>query len=220
MNAITLAIETSIEPGSVALVRGSQLIGEKFIAEKTNTSSFISVYINELINSFLDHPSQIDKIAVGIGPGSFTGLRVGLSTAKGLAYSLNATLQAVDSFQALALQYTIESTKINNNQRIFIISNARRNMVFLSGYDQNLKKIVQPSRKMLTEVTEMTLNQDHLISPNEDDSFTNGLFHLNYVQMRAYFVGLFANQYPDQLREMEYAYLEPNYLVNNYKKTS
>jgi len=96
-----LALETATAVTSVALFRGDALLAEVETSDGTAAETLM-VGIDDVLagNGFV--PAQLDAIAVSIGPGSFTGLRVGLATAKGLAFGTRAPLIPVPTLAALA----------------------------------------------------------------------------------------------------------------------
>ncbi|MDA8164342.1 MAG: tRNA (adenosine(37)-N6)-threonylcarbamoyltransferase complex dimerization subunit type 1 TsaB [Desulfobacteraceae bacterium] len=101
---VVLAIETSGMCGSIALVTGRECIGEYSLQSKLTHSRRLLAGIDWLLGEAgLDWPG-IGGIAVSLGPGSFTGLRIGLSTAKGLAMATGAPLLGVSALDGLAAQ--------------------------------------------------------------------------------------------------------------------
>lgn len=100
-----LGIETSTMTGSVAVIKEEQLVVEYTLSSRiTHTERLMSAIDHILKTASLDIHA-LDGIAVGIGPGSFTGLRIGVTTAKSIAYSLHKPVVAVPSLDALASQY-------------------------------------------------------------------------------------------------------------------
>ena len=87
---LILNIETSTKNCSVALFSGSKLISEKsLLAEKYSHSETLTLFIKDVIKKSDYTFADLDAISVSEGPGSYTGLRIGVSTAKGLSYSLS-----------------------------------------------------------------------------------------------------------------------------------
>lgn len=97
-----LAIETATDVCGVALVRDQSVIAQRVLAEKYVHSEKLLPMIDEVLRDASLSAKQLETIAVSIGPGSFTGLRIGLSTAKGLALSLGISVIAVPTLDALA----------------------------------------------------------------------------------------------------------------------
>lgn len=99
---LTLSIETSDYMGGVALVRDGQPVAEVGLASKETHSRRLMVIIKWLMQRLGADWSDLDVLAVSLGPGSFTGLRIGLATAKGLAFALGLPLIGVPTLDALA----------------------------------------------------------------------------------------------------------------------
>jgi tRNA threonylcarbamoyladenosine biosynthesis protein TsaB len=106
---ITLAIDASGQYCSAAITKGWTLAGEQVISGTKNHSELILLIIDELVNSTGIALSDIDIVAVTKGPGSFTGVRTGISTAQGLAFSLDKILVGVSTLEVLAVQSGIDS---------------------------------------------------------------------------------------------------------------
>lgn len=97
-----LAIDTSNQPLSVAVLKDNQVVAEYTKNIKKNHSVQLMPAIYQLMNEVGLQPQDLDRIAVANGPGSFTGIRIGLTTAKTLAWSLNIPVVAVSSLELLA----------------------------------------------------------------------------------------------------------------------
>lgn len=108
-NLITLAIDASGQYCSAAITKGWTLAGEQIVSGTQNHSELILLIIDELVNSTGISLSDIDLVAVTKGPGSFTGVRTGISTAQGLAFSLDKILVGVSTLEVLAFQSGIDS---------------------------------------------------------------------------------------------------------------
>lgn len=99
-----LAIDTSNQVLGVALLKEDQVIGEIVTNLTKNHSVRLMPAINNLMKEVAMTPDQLDKIVVAKGPGSYTGVRIGLTTAKTLAWSLNIPVVGVSSLEVLAYQ--------------------------------------------------------------------------------------------------------------------
>ena len=103
---LILAVDTATTVASVALVKGEQLVAEEVlnIPQKTHSERLLPVLARVLAGAGVEI-EEVDGIAVSAGPGSFTGLRIGLGTGKGLAQALNKPLVTVPTLDALAYNY-------------------------------------------------------------------------------------------------------------------
>lgn len=127
-----LAIETSIKAGSVAIVKqlnvddkpDTRLIQ---LAEKQRTTQSIISSIQELLNEQGIQSSQLGLIAVSTGPGSFTGLRIGIMVAKTLAYAAEIPVLGVETFDILASQFSPRSEQ----DKLSLVIDAQRQQLFV-----------------------------------------------------------------------------------------
>lgn len=132
-----LGIDTTGQTASAALVEDDKLIAEFTLNYKLTHSQTIMPMIAEIIERTETEKADIDYIACACGPGSFTGLRIGAATAKGLALSMGKPLVAVPTLDALA--YNIfEAGKF-----ICPIMDARRNQVYAAFYEWEDGKLVR-----------------------------------------------------------------------------
>ena len=99
--ALILAIETGTDICSVALVRDGELMALRENDEERNHAKKIAVFVDELLKECGVAADDLDAVAVSKGPGSYTGLRIGVSFAKGLCYGQNIPLVAVGSLDSL-----------------------------------------------------------------------------------------------------------------------
>lgn len=124
-----LIIETCTTEASVALCRGNQLLGEHVSKNPKSHSEYLNQAIDALMLENKVSYQDLNFIAVDKGPGSFTGIRVGLGVAKTLAYVLKIPLVEFTTTEALALSLPLVSSG-----RTLAIINAYKNMVFLGIY--------------------------------------------------------------------------------------
>jgi tRNA threonylcarbamoyladenosine biosynthesis protein TsaB len=97
-----LQIETATTVCSVALANRGQVIAFKEIDQRNIHAEVITVFIDEILKNAGVKYNELDAVAVSSGPGSYTGLRIGVSTAKGLCYALDKPLIAVETLEAMA----------------------------------------------------------------------------------------------------------------------
>ena len=123
-----LAIDTSSNVASAAVMEDGKLLGESILNHKKTHSQKIMVMIRELMQDLELTVSDIDVFAAANGPGSFTGLRIGVATAKALAHSVNKPVVGVSTLAGLA--YNLPYAE----HIIIPIMDARRNNVYTASY--------------------------------------------------------------------------------------
>ena len=140
--ALILNIETATKTCSVNLARnGSVLEIREIISENYIHGEKLHVLINRLFESAKITMSNLDAVAVSSGPGSFTGLRIGVSAAKGIAYALEIPLISMGSIDIMIQQYSLIP---NNSKTIYFpMIDARREEVYTMGFDANKKPITE-----------------------------------------------------------------------------
>ncbi|RXR34025.1 tRNA (adenosine(37)-N6)-threonylcarbamoyltransferase complex dimerization subunit type 1 TsaB [Flavobacterium piscinae] len=149
-----LNIETSTKNCSVALAKDGEAVVCKEIAEMGYShAEKLHVFIEEILSEANLQFSDLNAIAVSQGPGSYTGLRIGVSAAKGLCYALDIPLIAVDTLEVLASQISIEEGLI------IPMIDARRMEVYSAIFDKNYQKIRDTKAEILTQESFSELNQ-------------------------------------------------------------
>ena len=127
-----LNIETATKNCSVSLAKNGDTIALREIAEEGYShAEKLHVFIEEIIAESKISFEDLNAIAVSQGPGSYTGLRIGVSSAKGLCYALNIPMIAIDTLQSLAAQISI------SKGIIIPMIDARRMEVFNAIYDKS-----------------------------------------------------------------------------------
>lgn len=153
--ALLLNIDTATEHASVCLSDGENVLGLIESAEQKNHASFVQVAIKELAKTAGTGLQLIDAVAVSAGPGSYTGLRVGLASAKGICYALGKPLIMINTLEIIAkamLQYVLSEGKQAGPSTSFCpMIDARRMEVFTAVYDFNLKETEAPHAKIIDE---------------------------------------------------------------------
>lgn len=140
-----LNIETATKNCSVALAKNGITIALREIAEEGYShAEKLHVFIQEIISESNLSFKDLTAIAVSQGPGSYTGLRIGVSSAKGLCYALNIPLIAIDTLQSLAAQISI------SDGVIIPMIDARRMEVFSAIYDSSLNNLQPVSAEIIT----------------------------------------------------------------------
>jgi tRNA threonylcarbamoyladenosine biosynthesis protein TsaB len=161
--AVILNIDTATEHASVCLSKDGELLALESNAHQKDHASFIQPAIKKIFSTSHYPLSSVDAIAVSNGPGSYTGLRVGLSTAKGLSYALSKPLILINTLEIIATA-AIQHVKEISSEHLFCpMIDARRMEVFTAIYDNQLKEIIAPTAMILDEHSFSELLQQHAI---------------------------------------------------------
>jgi tRNA threonylcarbamoyladenosine biosynthesis protein TsaB len=140
--SLILCLETATTVCSVAVERNGELLAVREVDAGFTHAENITVFINEVCAEAHIKLRNIDACAVSRGPGSYTGLRIGASTAKGLCYALEKPLIAIDTLKILAASFLKENQN-RSAQTFFLIPmiDARRMEVYCSAYDNKLNQV-------------------------------------------------------------------------------
>ncbi len=135
---IILQIETATASCSVALARDGIVLGCRQINERNIHAEVITLFIDELISTAALKYTDLDAIAVSCGPGSYTGLRIGVSTAKGLCFALDKALIAIETLEAMAYGMASRSEHLIAGDTLLCpMIDARRMEVFTAVFNVN-----------------------------------------------------------------------------------
>lgn len=149
--ATILNIETSTEVCSVALTSEGQVLDHSENYEGQTHATMLSQYVQQALQYARTREVSIDAIAVSIGPGSYTGLRIGLSEAKGLAFGLNVPLIGVNTLQLLTVSAMFNHF-IDEDKLLYVpMIDARRMEVYTAAYTPALEALVEPQAMILDE---------------------------------------------------------------------
>ncbi len=145
-----LNIETSTSTCSAALTSDGFILCHREEMEGRNHATLLSDFIKACLDHARDHEMKLDAVAVSIGPGSYTGLRIGLSEAKGLAYAMDIPLIGVDTLKLLATG-TMFKCDIDPEALLVPMIDARRMEVYTAVYDMGLTELLAPTPMILDE---------------------------------------------------------------------
>ena len=143
-----LAMETSTSIGNVALFSGAELMGQLEYRKPRMHAQLLTPMIRTLLSDLEVAPAALDGIAVSKGPGSYTGLRVGVSTAKGLCMALGKPLLSIGSLEALAWQ--VHPIAARMGALICPMIDARRMEVYCALYNSEGKELAPIQAKIIT----------------------------------------------------------------------
>jgi tRNA threonylcarbamoyladenosine biosynthesis protein TsaB len=147
--ATILNIETSTDVCSVALTSEGTILVHFEEFNGRNHATLLSGFIKGCLDHLRRHEMTLDAVAVSIGPGSYTGLRIGLSEAKGLAYALGVPLIGVDTLKIMAVSVMFSQELDDDNVMFAPMIDARRMEVYTAVYDLALNELVAPTPLIL-----------------------------------------------------------------------
>ena len=184
--ALILSIDSALETATICLSKDGVIIGAETNNDPKSHGAFLQPAISRLFSANNLNITSIDAVAVVNGPGSYTGLRVGLASAKGLCYALDKPLITINTLEVLALSainLLKENNSIGDNYLFCPLIDARRMEVFTAVYDVNLKEIVSPKALILDTnsfANELEANKI-VFSGNGHTKFKEVLSHPNAI---------------------------------------
>lgn len=221
--SVILSIETSTNICSVALLRGLEVLGSQTLTTGKSHSEYLTVIIENLLSQTNVEKSELDAIAFSEGPGSYTGLRIGSSVAKGLCYALDVRLVVVSTLEAMAKAM---SSPWEDELMFCPMIDARRMEVY-AGVFKNGKTMMEV-KPVVVDVDSF----DEYLDKGKIVFFGNGAmkcteliqhenayFHEGFV-MDAVSVGQLAYEKFQKGVFEDIAYYEPNYLKEFYSPPS
>lgn len=142
--ATILNIETSTAVCSVALASEGAILQHSEEFRGRNHATVLSDFIKDALDYLARHDMKLDAVAVSIGPGSYTGLRIGLSEAKGLAYALECKLIGVKTLELMTVGVMFGEHNMPEGTLYAPMIDARRMEVYTAVYDLALSEVMAP----------------------------------------------------------------------------
>ncbi|MGZ3929255.1 MAG: tRNA (adenosine(37)-N6)-threonylcarbamoyltransferase complex dimerization subunit type 1 TsaB [Mucilaginibacter sp.] len=218
--SLILQIETATTVCSVALALNGEVLCLREIEQRNVHAEKITLFIDEVFNEAGRSYTDMDAIAVSCGPGSYTGLRIGVSAAKGLCFALDKPLIGIETLAAMADGILEQHLLDGTDHLLCPMIDARRMEVFTATFDALGNKLKPTSAEIIDENSFADLLKDHQIKffgdgaekcsnvlgthPNATivTDFTNSASHLSKIALKRY-----------QEKQFEdVAYFEPYYL--------
>jgi len=134
---LILLLETATSRCSVALSENGIIIAHKEASERNIHASHITLFIEELMINSGKNYSDLNAVAVSKGPGSYTGLRIGVSTAKGLCYALDIPLLGIETLEAMSAGLLAQND-LQDSDLLVPMIDARRMEVYTGIFDKDL----------------------------------------------------------------------------------
>ncbi|MDD6123233.1 MAG: tRNA (adenosine(37)-N6)-threonylcarbamoyltransferase complex dimerization subunit type 1 TsaB [Bacteroidales bacterium] len=155
-----LHIETSTQVCSVALSQDGVCLFDKADFEGPSHASILAGYVEEAVSFADSHAIPLDAVAVSKGPGSYTGLRIGVSEAKGVAYGRDARLLAVNSLKVLTVP-TLLHAELPDDALLVPMIDARRMEVYCAVYNRALQEVWPTQALVVDEASFGELLDEH-----------------------------------------------------------
>jgi tRNA threonylcarbamoyladenosine biosynthesis protein TsaB len=215
--AVLLNIDTALDTASVCLSSNGEQLGYLANDRQKDHAAWLHTAIRELLKKQSIATGQLNAIAVSIGPGSYTGLRIGLSAAKGLCYALGIPLITVGTLEVIAF-----AAKENETDLICPLIDARRMEVFAAVYNKSLLEIVEPMALIVTKnsFSNLLLTNRILFCGNGHKKLQSVLCHENAIfrdsPATASDLAQLAIKYWKDKRFANLAYIEPLYVKEFY----
>jgi tRNA threonylcarbamoyladenosine biosynthesis protein TsaB len=173
--SLILNIDTALDTAFISLAEDGKLLQSATNENQKDHATWIQPAIRKLMQDSGRSMQDLNAVGVSIGPGSYTGLRIGLSTAKGICYALKIPLTTVNTLQMLAFaaikdleiltsdSLTHDSELTTHDFLICPMIDARRMEVFTAIYDSNLNEVVKPHVHILNKQSFEELLKGHKI---------------------------------------------------------
>lgn len=215
--AYILCIETATEICSVALINNDKIIAFEHDLTGNSHASKLHLLVENVLQKANISFNDLNAVAISKGPGSYTGLRVGVSAAKGYCYVLKIPLLSINSLLSLANGYLMQNP--NYSGLICPMIDARRMEVYCAVFDSNLNEILPTQAKIIDEhsfANELAQNEIIFIGNGAEKcngkfETQNPKFEIGYVCNATYLSSL-AHKAFEQKQFEDVAYFEPYYL--------
>jgi len=215
-----LQIETATKSCSVALSHHGRLLAFKELNERNIHAEAITLFIEDVFTATGKKYADLDAVAVSCGPGSYTGLRIGVSTAKGLCFALDKPLIAIETLQAMADGMLLrKKAELPDNALFCPMIDARRMEVFTAVFDHEGNRVQATEALIVDENSFSDLLKYHQIIFFGDGAekcqstltHQNAIFVTGFVNSATYLSKLAQAKFDNKEFE-DIAYFEPYYL--------
>src|SRR5665213_143985 len=149
--SLILQIETATSSCSVALAKNGYVLAEEQLNQRNVHAEVITLFIDDLVKNAGVVYEQIDAVAVSSGPGSYTGLRIGVATAKGLCFALDKPLMAIETLAGMANGIRKRGNDITEDMLLCPMIDARRMEVFTAIFNGSGDRIKPTTAEIVTE---------------------------------------------------------------------
>lgn len=152
--ALILNIDTATDTASVCISENGHSIAFREHSQQKEHASFVHAAIHSILKEAGKELKQVDSFSVTSGPGSYTGLRIGLATAKGFCFALNKPLITINTLEVMALAAMTNEPSLNNSKILYCpMIDARRMEVYTAIFNRDMAIELQPSAIVLESST-------------------------------------------------------------------
>ena len=216
--SIILNIETSSKNCSVCLSSNGKLVTSFDLEDESyRHSELLTSSIQNILNENNLDVKDLSAVSIGIGPGSFTGLRIGFSVAKGLCYPHNINLIGISSLKIIA------NSVIKEDKNIISLIKDKGEHYYISKYRNDLKEIIEPKIKLIDRAYIFSiLDEESVIVVNTDDSnkFITSLVNEETKVFKRTISSIdmisLSHKSMDDKKFEDIAYIEPMYVKKPY----
>ena len=216
--SVILNIETSSKNCSICLSSKGNLVTSFDLEDEAyRHSELLTSSIQNILSENKLDVSGLSAVSVGIGPGSFTGLRIGFSVAKGLCYPHNIDLIGISSLKIIA------NSVIRENKNIISLINDKGEHYYISKYSNDLKEVVEPKIKLIDrDYIFNILDDDSIIVVNTDESneFISDLVNKEIQVFKSTISSVdmisLSHKSLEEKKFEDIAYIEPMYVKKPY----
>ena len=195
--SLILNIDTAVDNATISIAENGTIINAAFNTNQKEHATFLHEAIKQIFASASLSMNNLDAIAVTEGPGSYTGLRVGMSTAKGLCYALQKPLITICTLKMMAKDAVLNH---GNEADLFCpMIDARRMEVFTSVFNSNLESVIEPCAMILNEHAFATL-----LNKNKIAFSGNGSSKLQHVLTSENVIFLPITDYANALNQLSF----------------
>ena len=216
--SIILNIETSSKNCSVCLSSKGNLVTSFDLEDEAyRHSELLTSSIQNILSENNLDVSSLSAVSIGIGPGSFTGLRIGFSVAKGLCYPHNIDLIGISSLKIIA------NSVVKENKNIISLIKDKGNHYYMSKYSNDLKEIVEPKIKLIDRDYIFNILDDNsviVVNTDESNEFISDLVNekIQVIKRTISSIDMISLSHKslEEKKFEDIAYIEPMYVKKPY----
>ncbi len=203
-----LAIETSVKESSIAIMNNNDCY-ELFTDSKNDTAKSLPILVADSLKETKNSFQGLDAIAISMGPGSFTGLRVGLSYAKGLSLALDIPIIPISTFESM-----INIAKPNQSDNVNTIIYSHSTFVYNAEYKLKDNLYLSSAEPKLVHINDIRCKENSFVIyvGKEEIINTINIDNINNISLNASSIASLASDNYDSLKTKSLDNLSPNYI--------